>query len=72
MNKKRSTLLHKHERMIQQVGEQFKSARLRRKLSAEQVPIKFINRYLEQVYISCHQLLKKLVWLCQHVFILPT
>jgi len=37
MNKKRPTLLPKHERMLQQVGEQFKLARLRRKLSAEQV-----------------------------------
>src|SRR6056297_790389 len=37
MNKKRSILLPKHERMLQQVGEQFKLARLRRKLSAEQV-----------------------------------
>ena len=37
MNRKRSILLPKHERMLQQVGEQFKLARLRRKLSAEQV-----------------------------------
>jgi len=37
MNKKRPILLPKHERMLQQVGEQFKLARLRRKLSAEQV-----------------------------------
>ena len=37
MNKKRPTLLPKHERMLEQVGEQFKLARLRRKLSAEQV-----------------------------------
>lgn len=35
MNKKRSILLPKHERMLQQVGEQFKLARLRRKQSAE-------------------------------------
>lgn len=37
MNKKRPVLLPRHERMLQQVGEQFKLARLRRKLSAEQV-----------------------------------
>lgn len=37
MNKKRPILLPKHKRMLQQVGEQFKLARLRRKLSAEQV-----------------------------------
>lgn len=37
MNRIRSTLLPKHERMLQQVGDQFKLARLRRKLSAEQV-----------------------------------
>ncbi len=37
MNRKRPVLLPKHERMLQQVGEQFKLARLRRKLSAEQV-----------------------------------
>jgi len=37
MNRKRSILLPKHERMFQQAGEQFKLARLRRKLSAEQV-----------------------------------
>ncbi len=37
MNKKRPILLPKHERMLQQVGEQFKLARLRRKLSAEQI-----------------------------------
>jgi transcriptional regulator with XRE-family HTH domain len=37
MNKKRPILLPKHQRMLQQVGEQFKLARLRRKLSAEQV-----------------------------------
>lgn len=37
MNKKRPVLLPKHERMLQQVGEQFKLSRLRRKLSAEQV-----------------------------------
>lgn len=37
MNKKRPVLLPKHERMLQQVGEQFKLARLRRKLSAEQI-----------------------------------
>lgn len=35
MNKKSPILLPKHERMLQQVGEQFKLARLRRKLSAE-------------------------------------
>ncbi|WP_218089713.1 hypothetical protein [Rhodohalobacter halophilus] len=37
MNRKRSILLPKNERMLLQVGEQFKLARLRRKLSAEQV-----------------------------------
>jgi transcriptional regulator with XRE-family HTH domain len=37
MNNKRLILLPKHERMLQHVGEQFKLARLRRKLSAEQV-----------------------------------
>ncbi|MCC5925906.1 MAG: helix-turn-helix domain-containing protein [Bacteroidetes bacterium] len=37
MNKKRPLLLPRQERMLQQVGEQFKLARLRRKLSAEQV-----------------------------------
>ena len=37
MNKKRPILLPKHERMLQQVGEQLKLARLRRKLSAEQI-----------------------------------
>src|SRR6056297_1017666 len=37
MNKKRPTLLPKHERMLQQVEEQLKLAKLRRKLSAEQV-----------------------------------
>ena len=37
MNRKRPILLPKHERMLQQVGEQFELARLRRKLSAEQV-----------------------------------
>lgn len=37
MNKKRPTLLPKHQRMLQQVGQQFKLARLRRKLSAEQI-----------------------------------
>lgn len=37
MNKKRPVLLPRHERMLEQVGEQFKLARLRRKLSAEQV-----------------------------------
>lgn len=37
MSKKRPILLPKHKRMLQQVGEQFKLARLRRKLSAEQV-----------------------------------
>lgn len=30
-------MLPRHKRMLQQVGEQFKLARLRRKLSAEQV-----------------------------------
>jgi transcriptional regulator with XRE-family HTH domain len=37
MNNKRPLLLPRQERMLQQVGEQFKLARLRRKLSAEQV-----------------------------------
>lgn len=37
MKNKRPNLLPKHERMLLQVGEQFKLARLRRKLSAEQV-----------------------------------
>ncbi|REL37907.1 transcriptional regulator [Rhodohalobacter sp. SW132] len=37
MNKKRPFLLPKHERMLQQVGEQLKLARLRRRLSVEQV-----------------------------------
>lgn len=37
MNKKRPILLPRHRRMLEQLGEQFKLARLRRKLSAEQV-----------------------------------
>jgi transcriptional regulator with XRE-family HTH domain len=37
MNRKRPLLLPKYERMLQLVGEQFKLARLRRKLSAEQI-----------------------------------
>jgi transcriptional regulator with XRE-family HTH domain len=37
MNTKRPLLLPKHERALAQVGEQFKLARLRRKLSMEQV-----------------------------------
>ena len=37
MKNKRLILLPKHQRALQQVGEQFKLARLRRKLSAEQV-----------------------------------
>ncbi|MEX2437456.1 MAG: helix-turn-helix transcriptional regulator [Candidatus Paceibacterota bacterium] len=37
MKNKRSILLPKHERALKQVGEQFKLARLRRKLSMEQV-----------------------------------
>ncbi|MFU8859199.1 MAG: helix-turn-helix domain-containing protein [Cyclonatronaceae bacterium] len=37
MTKKRPVLLPRHERMFQQVGEHFKLARLRRKLSAGQV-----------------------------------
>lgn len=37
MKKKQPVLLPKHERALQQVGEQFKLARLRRKLSSEQV-----------------------------------
>lgn len=37
MNNKRPILLPKHERALSQVGEQFKLARLRRKLSMEQV-----------------------------------
>ncbi len=37
MDNKRPILLPKHERALNQVGEQFKLARLRRKLSMEQV-----------------------------------
>jgi len=37
MKNKRLILLPKHQRALQQVGEQFKLARLRRKLSEEQV-----------------------------------
>jgi transcriptional regulator with XRE-family HTH domain len=37
MNNKRPLLLPKYERALLQVGEQFKLARLRRKLSMEQV-----------------------------------
>lgn len=37
MKSKRPILLPKHERMLKQVGEEFKLARLRRKLSAEQI-----------------------------------
>lgn len=37
MKNKRPILLPKHQRMLQQVGEQFKLARLRRKLSAGQI-----------------------------------
>lgn len=37
MDNKRPILLPKHERALSQVGEQFKLARLRRKLSMEQV-----------------------------------
>lgn len=37
MSSKRPILLPKHRRMLQQTGEQFKLARLRRKLNAEQV-----------------------------------
>ncbi|MEX0685486.1 MAG: helix-turn-helix transcriptional regulator [Balneolales bacterium] len=40
MNKKRSILLPKHERMLHQVGEQIKLARLRRKLSADQISVR--------------------------------
>jgi len=37
MKNKRPILLPKHKRALEQVGEQFKLARLRRKLSMEQV-----------------------------------
>ncbi|MCH2451205.1 MAG: hypothetical protein MK198_13815 [Gracilimonas sp.] len=37
MKNKRPILLPKHERVLKQVGEQFKLARLRRKLSMEHV-----------------------------------
>lgn len=46
MKNKRPILLPKHQRALKQVGEQFKLARLRRKLSAEQVAERAnISRY---------------------------
>lgn len=37
MSERRNILLPRHERVLKQMGEQFKLARLRRKLSMEQV-----------------------------------
>ncbi len=46
MKRKRPILLPKHQRALEQVGEQFKLARLRRKLSADQVAERAnISRY---------------------------
>ncbi|HKJ34627.1 MAG TPA: helix-turn-helix transcriptional regulator [Balneolales bacterium] len=46
MKNKRPILLPKHQRALQQVGEQFKLARLRRKLSAEVIAERAnISRY---------------------------